>query len=181
MPEFSALVRELGRRVARIVSDNSRGVGNQARDDLIDSIQGRIVSLVFESAPTRKGEFLEVSFRKVARGLALNAVEAHFARANEYSEVRIADTVTEEDVGVVVADPALPPDDLMILFEGLDAITDPRHREAFVLRYGYNWPIDPSDPNVATLCRHFDVKERQINTWLRTAMSQVRARIGENL
>lgn len=181
MPEFSALVRELGRRVARIVTDNSRGVGSQARDDLIDSIQGRIVSLVFEAAPTRKGEFLEVSFRKVVRGLALNAVEAHFARANEHSEVRIADVGTEEDGGVVVADRALPPDEVMILFEGLEAITDPRHREAFVLRYGYNWPIDPSDPDIPTLCRHFNIKERQINTWLRTALGQVRARIGEKL
>ena len=67
MPEFSALVRELGRRVARIVSDNSHGVEGQARNDLIDSIQGRVVSLIFEAAPTRKGEFLEVSFRKVVR------------------------------------------------------------------------------------------------------------------
>ena len=181
MPEFKTLLRELGRRIARIVGDNSHGVERQARDDLIDSIQDRIVNLLFEAAPTRKGEFLEVSFRKVVRGLALNAVEAHFTRRNEYSEFRIADGTPEEDAGIVVADGALPPDEVMILFEGLDAIADPRHREAFVLRYGYRWPIRSHDPNTPTLCRRFKIKERQINTWLRASMSQVRERLGEQL
>ena len=55
-------------------------------------------------------------------------------------------------------------DKVMVLFEGLDAITDSRHREAFVLRYGYKWPIRSHDPNIPTLCRHFKIKERQMNT-----------------
>src|SRR5262249_231864 len=68
--EYSGVVDQLGRRVARIVGDNSKGLDKPTRDELIDDIQTRVITLILEPTRSKRGEFLEVSFRKVVRGLA---------------------------------------------------------------------------------------------------------------
>lgn len=58
------------------------------------------------------------------------------------------------------------------------AVKDPRHYEAFVLRYVHGWEASVKDPQAPSLARHFKVSRRQIQTWLKTAREQMRAAIG---
>lgn len=187
---YTKFVDQLGRRVARIVGDNSKGIDDPTRDELIDSILNRVIVLILSPEQPKKGEYLEVSFRKVVQGLALNAVDAIFLRREKCPVIRLADDYEDDgcgpESGAVVADRRPPPDELAEIAEtrrlvegSLEAITDPRHREAFLLRYGHDWPITDQDPNVPTLCGHFKRKERQIRNWLLKALDQMRESIGE--
>lgn len=184
IPTYTQLVDQLGRRVARIVGDNSKGLDKPARDELIDTILNQVIVLILSPTQPKKGEYIEVSFRKVVRGLALNAVDGIFAQRRQFPHVPIADAGDDDADGttqrVRVSDRRLSPDEVVSLFDSLDAITDPQHREAFVLRHAYDWPITDQDPDVPTLCTHFKRKERQIGNWLRIALNQVRESKGEN-
>lgn len=184
MSEYSALVDQLGRRVAKIVGDNSKGLDKPTRDELIDQLQNQVITLIFAPTQSRKGEFLEVSFRGVVQGLTLNAVNALFDHRRYHPHVPLSiGTDDDSDIasrGVEAADGRLPPDDVVCLMDSLDAITDPRHREAFVLRYAYDWPITDQDPNTPTLCTHFNRKERQIRNWLQRALDQARESKGDS-
>jgi len=193
MATYTKLVDQLGRRVARIVGDNSKGIDPPTRDELIDSILNRVIVLILSPTQPKKGEYLEVSFRKVVQGLALNAVDAVFLRREECPVVGLVDDYGDEDRDgqdprVTVTDGRPPPDELAQLAEtrrlvqgSLEAITDPRHREAFLLRYGRDWPLTDQDPTVPTLCNRFKRKERQIRNWLQIALDQMRESLGENL
>jgi DNA-directed RNA polymerase specialized sigma24 family protein len=98
-------------------------------------------------------------------------------------------TVTRDRVGLdgsFHADPEAVAADLEAfercpdpLRRGLDAIRDPRHREALVLHHLEGWPIVHKDPNTQTLCKRFGSSERQIRTWIATAMAEMREAIGD--
>lgn len=181
---FTAVVEQLGRRLARIVGDYSKGADELTRVELIDQIQNRVIILILEPIRCKKGEYLEVSFRAVVKGLTLNAVDSLFQHRRDHPVVRLIDDREDEDDHgpdpcVAVADKRLSPDEIVSLAETLDAITDSRHREAFVLRYAYDWPITAQNPDMPTLCKHFNKKERQIHNWLQTALDQMRLSTGE--
>jgi DNA-directed RNA polymerase specialized sigma24 family protein len=191
MSAYTKLVEQLGRMIARIVADYSKGIDASSREELIDQVQNDVIALILAPSRSRKGEFLEVSFRRVVKGLVLNAVDAHFDRLRALPTVQlVADRddgyLDGRDPGAAVADDGPLPDEIVIREEvrrlvrsSLDAITDPRHREAVILRFEFGWPITDKDPTTPTLCGHFKRKERQIRNWLQTALDQMRESIGE--
>jgi hypothetical protein len=66
-----------------------------------------------------------------------------------------------------------------LLRRGLDAITDPRHREAVILRYEKEWPVSSGGEETDTISGWFDVSPRQIQNRIRKAVAQMRQAIGE--
>ena len=60
----------------------------------------------------------------------------------------------------------------------LNAVTDPRHREAFILKHLYNWPLKDGPDGAPTLCERFKKSDRQIRNWINTAIEQMRAAHG---
>jgi hypothetical protein len=168
MDVLGRLFDQLGRRVAVIVGDNSKGFSKMVREDLLDRISQKVVELVLIKTPTRTSEFLEIAFRKKVKGLTLNLVEsrqsergvAHFpiqgAAATEDFENK------SFDQGVVVVDDGPGPEEIFareeqreIIWMVLNGLDDPRHREAFILHHFHGWRVKDDNPTNPSLCRKF--------------------------
>lgn len=61
------------------------------------------------------------------------------------------------------------------------AISNPKHREAVILRFFQGWPIESNDENRPSLCTHFSRSPRQISTWFTKAYEEVRAAAGDRI
>lgn len=183
----------LGRRIAEIVGDFARGFDSGTATAIADEIAMDIVELVFAKAPSRKSEFLEVAFEQAVKRRTINKVESHKKRGvRVISETTLIpkDSTTSRP-GIVESHPdAAPgPEQLALLAEAAQlqpelirkayaAIKDERHREAIILNF-QGWQLDSTDPQIITLSTHFGVSGRQIRTWLKTAIEEMRTALGE--
>lgn len=183
----------LGRRIAEIVADFARGFDSGTTTAIADEIAMNIVELVFAKAPSRKSEFLEVAFKRAVKQRTINKVKSlkkHGVRVISETTLIPKDSTTSGD-GIVesFADDAPGPEQLALLAEAARlepelirkayaAIKDERHREAIILHF-QRWPIESDDPQIKTLSTHFDISGRQIRTWLKTAMQEMRTALGE--
>ena len=190
------LFEKLGTNISTVVRDNAQGLDTVTTELIIDEIEKEVVGLIFAEVPSRKSEFLEVSIR-----LAIKRRTLTWIKKLNLSNVR---TITESSLGSIIQDDEttnviqlypdeLPePVDLLIGKEdlrlnperirgALAAVTNPKHREAFVLHYMEGWPIKSVDPAIVTLCTHFKRSDRQISTWINTARSEMRNAMGEEI
>ncbi len=185
--DIGRLVDQIGRRVAVIVGDNAKGFPESVRDEIVEHVSHCVLKLLLAETPTRKSEFLEINFRQVVKGLTLNEVTK---RIEEPSLQQFAPTSDDPentgDQGAEFPDDGPGPDEIaqtrelcQLVRARLDAVTDPRHREAVILRYVQEWPITDQDPNTPTLTKHFGISARQIQNWINQALAQIRTAIGE--
>jgi hypothetical protein len=185
------LFDHLGRRVVVITRDYTAMLPRAVRDEVEDQVRSRIVELLFTDKATRGSEFLEIAFREKVDALALNELR----RAKRQLRSRQFGTLdpgpesgarADLDQSVEVPDHRPGPEDELLerevrelLNKGLDAITDNRHRQAILLRFEHGWQIRDNDPSTPTLSTHFDVSPRQIQNWIKTAVSEMRKAMGD--
>lgn len=190
------LVHEVGKRIARIAEDWAKGFDAMTTEEIVVQVGEQIISRILADPPTRQSEYLEIDFRRIVKGRALNQVERreHYPRHHQFvsttadldaSAPGLAMTVND------VADEGPTPDEIVCEAEaqaltperiraGLAAISDPRHREAVVLRYLQGWPITDKD-KAQTLRKHFGISARQIQNWIGVALAEMKEAMGENI
>lgn len=78
-----------------------------------------------------------------------------------------------------VTEPAITTERLVLLGDGLRALSEP-YRAAFILRYYAGWPIQDRDPTVPTISRHFGKDPRTIRNWLAKAEEELERWRGEH-
>lgn len=196
LENLGRLILCLGRRVARIARDFTRGMNQSTAEDFVDQVAFKITEYIFQLSPTGRGERLECTFRKVVRCVAIN--ERDFLKNRRKHEVaesalpassskdadasvmqtKESDLSSPEDELIEAEDERLRPERIR---KALAGITDERHREAIVLRYLHGWPIQSTDPSIPTLMSRFSKSAEQIRNWIKTAKSEMRSALGEKL
>lgn len=188
------IIRELGRRVARIAKDFASGLTEFEAEEFAADIAAKVNCLIFAPAPSRQSEFLEVSFRYCVRRHSLKErakVDERKAHVLAESSVASAQSGVDGD-GIVasLADDLSGPEDLAMEAElkrlgpervqrALAAITNPLHREAVILHFLKDWPIKSNDPQIPTLSTHFGMSGRQIQNWITAAKEEMRTALGD--
>lgn len=187
------LVDVLGRRICRIASDFARELPNSVAEEFVNNIAADINILIFQNNPTRRGEYLEINFRGMVEGISTNArVKLNARLAKEISNSELSKPTSEEGEQQIYdpLDETPLPDEQVIINELvkpemiqrlLIAITDPRHREAVILRYLKGWPITAKKAEAPSLITYFKVKDRTIRNWLATARKQMGTVLGEKI
>lgn len=193
MATIGRLVDVLGRRICRIASDFAKELPKSVADEFVNNIAADINILIFETNPTRRGEYLEINFRGIVEGISINArAKLNSRLANEVSTSQLSKPMSDEgeQQAYEPLDENALPDEQAILNELskpemiqrlLGAITDLRHREAVVLRYLKGWPVTAKQVDAPSLITYFKKKDRTIRNWLATAREQMGTVLGENI
>lgn len=174
---FGELVAEVERRVERRVRAACATFAAEVRDEVALRVTERLWTQLFTLTHPR-GEFWQVAF-----GLALKRVisdeRGRLYEANQRAWAVLRDTSGDGEDGydplAGMMDTTPDAESLHLrdetVHDALSAITDPRHREAFVLLHREQWPIEGSVP--PTISGHFGVVPRTIRYWLQKAHAQL--------
>jgi hypothetical protein len=169
----------LANKAIRSIKRHSKGFDEKTSDLIAEDVLATFTFDVFRR-DTKVQLFLEVNFATYIKQRTLNAVR-------RYKNVSFIVRAEESDEALVLEDPEIDRrdgfavlSDTALCQKALGAITDRRHREALILRYVYDWPIQDADTSRPSLCRRFNVTPRQINNWLTAARKEACAAIGDD-
>lgn len=170
-----------------IVDRWSQGYGLADTEEIQIEVSNRLGDLLMQGRPTRTSEYLEIDAATVIKQLTLRAQGRDRPKAAAFRSVDRAEdgayTLAVESLASEALDPG---EHLLAKIEAgkggplrfLNSITDPRHREAFILLKLYDWPLKDAPPGTPTLCSRFNKSDRQIRNWIKTAIDQMRAAHG---
>jgi|SRR5579883_1047218 len=187
---WDRLFRELSRRATGIIYETLRGLPESEADDLVRRVVARVMERIANRTASRNGDLLEIRFKQVVRGEAVDALRAHLRsplgalRRDVATHYDDDGDEMERPLEEIVASDQPGPEELLILRHGnrrhqllrmaCQAVADRQHLKAAVLRWGYDWPITSNDPQKPSLTRHFGVSESQMRRWLDGAMDAMR-------
>lgn len=186
---FGALLYILMKRAGRIVQQWAQGFEETDFQQIADKVAVNIAGRLLAPKSMAAGEILEVCFSTVVRNETLKEVE----KIQRRRDVNLPAPVVQTEDGEIIDPTAFVrnerPDPLEELIESresrptirelLRAVTDPRHRRAFVLRKIRKWPYQPGNPPKPCLCDTFKVSERRIRTWIGIACDEMRKAFGD--
>ena len=187
------LIEQLARRLGKTATASAKGFDQTTTEEIVCQVGERVIELILADIPSRESEFLEIAFALAVKRRTLKVVEKrknqpqtyHFATSNDAGDGSDGTIANPLDG---MADSGPSPEEISIARERPDvlrrclgAITNPRHREAVVLHFFEDWPIESKDKTKPSLCTHFRISARQINNWLAKAFEEVRAMAGDSL
>jgi hypothetical protein len=166
-----------------VVNRNSKGFGVADSEEIQIKVADKLGDLLMQAVPTRTSEYLEIDSATAIKQLTLAATgksrqkSSAFATADRDEDGNYAPTIdrlASEDL-----DPAAHLLEQELAAQGgvlryLNAITDERHREAFILMRLQDWPLEKGPPGVSTLCDRYGKSARQIRNWINIAIKQMR-------
>lgn len=182
------LTHQFYERVKPIVDRWSRGFGPADSEEIQIAVANKLGDLLYEEPPSRTAEYLEIDAATVVKQITLAAIGPDRPQARDFRTAdRDDDGHYTPTVERLAADGPDPVEQLLAKAEEeaggalryLHAVTDPRHREAFILRHLYDWPLKDGPAGAPTLCERFKMSDRQIRTWINTAIEQMRTAHGE--
>jgi hypothetical protein len=186
------LIHLLSQRMTRIARPYLRRFDQDTRDELLEAVQKRVVDLIFQSPACAQGDYLQIAFNGGVEQRTINAIarRKNFPLPHLKAPSPSADGEEEDDsLTDRIADDRPNPEEAALaradraertrlLAVARAAVKDPRHYEAYVLRYAHGWEAWVKDPQAPSLAKHFGVSRRQIQTWLKTAREQISHAIG---
>ena len=187
------LIEQLVKRATKITKTWAKGFDQTKTEEIVYEVGGQIIEFILAEAPTRQSEFLEVAFGTAVKRRTLRRVEQLQNQPQTYQFARPTDEGDGSDGTIAnpleaMADGDPTAEEVAIAWETSDvlrkcvgAISNPKHREAVILRFFEGWPIKPNDENKPSLCAHFDRSARQISTWFARAYEEVRASAGDDI
>jgi hypothetical protein len=173
--------------VKPIVDRWSRGYGTADSEEIQIAVANELGVLLNEVPPSRTAEYLEIDAATIVKQATLRAIGSDRPKAREFQSAdHDGDGQYTQTVDRLASEAPNPVEQLLAKAEEevggalryLNAVTDPRHREAFILRHLYNWPLKDSPDGAPTLCERFKMSDRQIRNWINTAIEQMRAAHG---
>jgi hypothetical protein len=174
-------------RVKPIVDRWSRGYGTADSEEIQIAVANELGDLLNEAPPSRTAEYLEIDAATIVKQATLRAIGPDRPKARKFQSAdRTQDGQYTQTVDRLASEAPDPVEQLLAKAEEeaggalryLNSVTDPRHREAFILRHLYNWPLKDGPDGAPTLCERFKMSDRQIRTWINTAIEQMRAAHG---
>lgn len=195
MTNLGRLMKCLAARVTQIAKDFTSGMNSSQAYEFIREIGQEVNVLIFMHPATRKSEYLEIAFREAVQQQAIRLItRLTKVRTREVSDSLLHATDPPEDGSTSFIDSrpdgSEPPDELVIeaeqkrrtpewIRQGLNAISNPLHREAVVLHHLEGWPIKSKIPDIPDLSTRFGKSDRQIQNWINKALEQMRAALGD--
>ncbi|MBD9544866.1 hypothetical protein IB276_36160 [Ensifer sp. ENS04] len=185
---FGQLLSEILRRASKVLGHLDK-VFDPTTLELIDAeLAKMLAALIVIEIPTRTSEYLEIDFKGKVKQLAHKVVAAYKAHPAP-NQILISSKHGDRP------DPleAIPSDDTPysllaaktdrgLIRRLLKAVTDDRHRKAFILRKMRDWPMYDEDSTVPSVLRHFGLRPEQRRTvqyWIERAEKQMREAYGE--
>lgn len=187
------LIEQLISRAAKITMTWAKGFDRTTIEEIVYEVGGRLIEFILAETPTRESEFLEAAFRTAVKRRTLRRVDQLQNQPQTYQFARPTDAGDGSDGTATNPLEATPdrepsPEEVAIAWETSDvlrrcvgAITNPKHREAVILRFFEGWPISPNNETKPSLCSHFGRSARQITNWFAEAYKEVRAAAGDSL
>lgn len=184
------LVYEIMERAAGIITKNSRGYSDTDVEIIAGGVRTHLIELLFAETPTRMSENLEIDFNGAVRQQTIKE-HRQFKDIPKPGAFETASTTPDG------SDPLddrpdnttnNPLDELIRktspsqFRQLLLAIKNPKHRQAFILRKLYDWPMKSADPTVRTVTRYFDLRPDQARTvqyWIDRAIKEMREAFGD--
>lgn len=179
---FGHFVHLILERAQKIARRWSQGFSLADAEEIEAAVVTRLVQLLLERPASRTAEFLEIDAGAVIKQSTLREVakRRHRPRPRDFAQ-----SGQGQEVLAQIADPNAAPgaafagDGATLSLRGaLKAITDRRHREAFILHKLRGWPVQ-SEKGQPSLVGHFNMSKRQIHTWIAIATLQVKHALGE--
>jgi hypothetical protein len=186
---FGRLVWQLNLRIEAIAKRWSRGFDPHTTEEILESVERRVIEIALVTSPTRQSDFLEVAFSKAVKRYTINAVEKR--RNAPVSLSAKPNTGPEDDEDDLerptetVVDEGPMPDELATILQDKEKhgaalrraqglVKDIRHYEAVILHYQLDWPLSSKDPAKPSLEDYFGVSERQIRNWMKEGRAAIR-------
>ena len=181
-----SLIFKLTERTQQVASRWARGFSKVEAEEIIHTINRKIVELVLAAEPSNQSEILEVAFSEAVKRRTLKEVSKVQSRPSSSRKSVDADNPPDQpDEAVGRLEGFLQMEDAARLPELLrkaeGAVRDPRHYEVLVLRFGYDWPIESNDPEQPTLATKYGVSPRQIRNWIKQGLETIRTALGVKL
>ncbi len=176
------LIHRLSRTIQSVARRWAKGFNQDETEEIIQAVTGSIIELVLAERPSRQSEFLEMAFSRKVKGKTLNEVAKSRPLTSQVSLTGNDETTLEvPDERINALEALLKNEGLALLRKAEGKIRDPRHFEALVLRYGYDWPIESEDPAEPTLSKKYNISPRQIRNWIVSGLETLRAALGVKL
>ncbi|MBZ9810890.1 MULTISPECIES: hypothetical protein [unclassified Mesorhizobium] len=172
-------------RVKPIVDRWSRGYGTADSEEIQIAVANELGDLLYKTS--RTAEYLEIDAATVVKQATLRATGRDRPKAGEFQSAdRDEEGQYTQTVDGLASEALNPLEQLLAKADEeaggalryLNAVADPRHREAFILRHIYSWPLKDGQDGAPTLCERFKMSDRQIRNWINTAIEQMRAAHG---
>ncbi|CAN7609103.1 hypothetical protein LJR164_004451 [Phenylobacterium sp. LjRoot164] len=166
-----------------VVDRSSRGFGVADTEEIQIKVAEKLGDLLMQAVPTPTSEYLEIDAVTVIKQVTYAVTGKSRPKASAFSTSdRDEDgnyTPTVDRLASEGLDPAAHLLEQEAAAQGgvwryLDAITDLRHREAFILMRLYDWPLKNGPPGAPTLCERYGKSARQIRNWINNAIEQMR-------
>nr|WP_314092331.1 hypothetical protein [uncultured Shinella sp.] len=185
---FGLLLVEILRRASKVLGYLDK-VFDPTTLEVIDAeLAKMLAALIVIEIPTRTSEYLEIDFKGKVKQLA-NKVAGRYKAHPAPNQILISSKHGDrpDPLGAIPSDDTpysllAAKTDRGVLRRLLRAVTDPRHRKAFILRKMRNWPMYDDDPNTPSVLRHFGLRSDQRRTvqyWITRAEDQMREAYGE--
>lgn len=185
---FGQLLTEILRRASKVLGYLDK-VFDPTTLEVIDAeLAKMLAALIVIEIPTRTSEYLEIDFKGKVKQLA-NKVAAAYKAHPAPNQILISskhgdrpdplDAIPSNDTPYSLL---AAKTDRGLVRRLLKAVTDPRHRKAFILRKMRDWPMYDDDPNIPSVLRHFGLRPEQRRTvqyWITRAEDQMREAYGE--
>jgi hypothetical protein len=189
---YERLFQELLKRVTRIIHETTRGLPEFDAADLTGRVAAHVMEMIVSPEPTRRSEMFEVHFRRAVEAEALDALRVHMRaplgalRLDAAEQVDDDGDAVERPLEELVSSGAPGPEDTLLVLHDTNrrhqllrtacrAVPNRLHLKAAILRWGYDWPIESSNPKQRSLVRQFGVSKRTMIRWLDGAMKAMRA------
>jgi DNA-directed RNA polymerase specialized sigma24 family protein len=182
---YNILACLLLKRVMRGIERKLRILG-VAEDDVNDVHQGVVSEMFISILEGPKGEYYQVRFRSALYRQLVKSYDRYARRRRRakreqsldapVQSVAEAERENTETLGELLEgreEVAAAVEQRILILEALEAIRDPRHREAFVLHCYSGWPIESIDPGDPSLSQLYNRTPRMVRNWLRTADRQL--------
>jgi len=189
------LLLKLQTRIATHAHRFTQNLNGIDEEELVLTLEMKIIELVLTQEPSRKRDFLEVAFAQSTNRLALdllkrrdNSPAGHVVEMAGDGSDEAGEEAVERPIEFV-ADARPGPDkvlfalrdqnrDYELLWKACSAVDDPRHLEAAILHYSHDMPVTSKQRGKPNLKRHFRKDPRRIKYWISTALAQMRAGLG---
>jgi hypothetical protein len=185
---FGKLVWELHLRIEKVVKRWALGFDRAHLEELIETVQQKVIGIVLAEPASRQSEFLEIAFNKAVQRHTLNAIEIRKSfllpmraprRTSSENDEEEAESPTDrirDDSPQVEEIVSMLQDKVQrgVLLGRIKAIVKkPQHYEALLLHYGQGWPLKSIDPAQPSLENYFHRSERQIRNWIGDAIAAI--------
>lgn len=181
-----SLIFKLTGRTQQVVSRWARGFTKLETEEIVHTINRKVVELVLAAETSNQSEILEVAFSEAIKRRTLKEVSKVQNRpSSSKKSVDAGSPPDQSDEGVGALEELLQMEDAVrrpeLLRRAEAAVRDPRHYEVLVLRFGYDWPIESNDPEQPTIAKKYGVSSRQIRNWIKQGLETIRTALGVKL